>query len=173
MARTSGKGNKSIYQTIREELGYSREKASEMLQGIAPERIERIENGKFSAHPDEVMLMADTYKAPHLCNYYCANECAIGQQYVPEVRVKDLSAIVLEMLASLNGIRKMQERLIEITADGAVDETELEDFIDIQEELEKISITVETLQLWSERMLATGGIDQAAYDAAKARRTRK
>ena len=37
----------------------------------------------------------------------------------------------------------------------------------IQEELEKISIAAETLQLWCERMLDTGAIDRAQYDAYK------
>ena len=167
MARVSVKTNKSIYQLKREELGLSREKASELLDGIPPERIERIESGKFSAHPDEVIMMASKYQAPELCNYYCANECEIGRQYVPEIKIKDLSQIVLEMLASLNSIKKRQERLIEITADGMIEADEVEDFIMIQEELEQISITVETLQLWSEQKLASGDIDIDAYNAAK------
>lgn len=79
MARVSVKTNKSVYQLKREELGLSREKASELLDGIPPERIERIESGKFSAHPDEVIQMASKYQAPELCNYYCANECEIGK----------------------------------------------------------------------------------------------
>lgn len=41
--------------------------------------------------------------------------------------------------------------------------------IHIQEELEKISITVETLQLWSEQMLANGSIDIDDYNAAKSK----
>ena len=87
MARSSTKENKTIYQLRREELGLSREKASELLEGITPERIERIESGKYTAHPDEIIMMAEKYQAPHLCNYFCAHECEIGRQYVPEVKV--------------------------------------------------------------------------------------
>ena len=170
MARTSTKANKTVYQLRREELGLSREKASELLEIIPPERIERIESGKSIAHPDEVIVMADKYQAPQLCNYYCANECEIGKQYVPEIRIKDLSQIVLEMLASLNSVKKRQERLIEITADGLIDDAEVEDFIQIQEDLEKISITVETLQLWAEQKLASGEIDLETYTDAKNRK---
>ena len=104
---------------------------------------------------------------PSLCNHYCSNQCPIGQQYVPEVQVKELSSIVLEMLASLNSVSKEKDRLIEITADGKIDNDEIDDFIHIQEELERISITVETLQLWTERMLAHGVIDPEAYQAKK------
>lgn len=169
MGRLSTKENKTLFQLSREELGYSREKASELLGWISPERIEKIENEKSMPHPDEILAMSTVYKNPKLCNFYCANLCPIGQEYVPEVKIRDLSQIVLEMLASLNAMHKKQERLIEITADGKISGDEVEDFIRIQEDLEKISITVETLQLWSERMLVTGAIDMDTYQAYKNR----
>ena len=173
MARVSTKENKNIYQLTREGLKLSREAASELLESIPPERIEKIENERSLPHPDEVLVMSDKYMQPSLCNYYCANQCPIGQEYVPEIKVKDLSQIVLEMLSSLNSVSRQKDRLIEITADGKISGDELEDFIFIQEELERISITVETLQLWSERMMATGVIDEEQYNAYKKRRSEK
>ena len=167
MSRVSTKENKNIYQLTREALKLSLEAASELLESIPPERIEKIENERSMPNPDEVLTMADKYKRPSLCNHYCSTQCPIGQQYVPEIKIKDLSQIVLEMLASLNSMNKRKERLIEITADGVIDNDELDDFIFIQEELERISITVETLQLWAERMLATGAIDAEKYNARK------
>ena len=165
MARVSTKENKNIYHKTREGLQLTREAASDLLECIAPERIEKIENERSLPHPDEVLVMADKYKQPSLCNYYCANQCPIGQQYVPEIKVKDLSQIILEMLASLNSMQKEKDRLIEITVDGKISGDELADFVAIQEQLEKISVAVETLQLWSERMLATGAIDPEQYRA--------
>ena len=167
MGRISTKENKNKYQLIREELGLSREKASELLETIPPERIEKIENERSDPHPDEVLLMSQKYKKPSLCNHYCANQCPIGRQYVPEVQVKELSAIVLEMLASLNAVHRQKDRLIEIAADGRISGDEIDDFIYIQQELERISVTVETLQLWSERMLLSGVIDPEQYYARR------
>ena len=167
MGRASTKENKNRYQLIREELGLSREKAGELLETISPERLEKIENERSDPHPDEGLLMSQKYRKPALCNYYCSNQCPIGQQYVPEVQVKELSSIVLEMLASLNAVHKQKDRLIEIAADGKISGDEIDDFIYIQEELERISITVETLQLWSERMLADGVIDPEQYRSHK------
>ena len=138
MARVSMKENKNIYQTTREGLKLTREAASELLETIAPERIEKIENERVMPHPDEVLLMSDKYKQPTLCNYYCANQCPIGAQYVPEVKIKDLSQIVLETLASLNAMQKKKDRLIEITVDGHISGDELADFVQIQDELEKV-----------------------------------
>lgn len=165
MARVSTKENKNLYHRTRESLQLTREAASDLLKCISPERIEKIENERSLPHPDEVLVMAEGYKQPGLCNYYCANQCPIGQQYVPEVKTKDLSQIVLEMLASLNSMGKQKERLIEITVDGKITGDELKDFIAIQDELERISVAVEALQLWSERMLATGAIDMEQYSA--------
>lgn len=170
MGRASTKENKNIYQTTRESLDLSREKASELLETIPPERIEKIENEKSMPHPDEVLTMSKKYKKPSLCNHYCSNQCPIGKEYVPEVEIKELSSIVLEMLASLNSVNNKKDRLIEITADGKIDNNEIDDFIFIQEELERISITVETLQLWSEKMLANNIIDAEEY---KKRKTNK
>ena len=167
MGRASTKENKNKYQLLREELGLSREKASELLEVISPERLEKIENERSAPHPDEVLLMSQKYRKPSLCNHYCSTECPIGQQYVPQVQVKELSAIVLEMLASLNAVQKQKDRLIEIAADGKISGDEIDDFIYIQQELERISITVETLQLWSEKMLVNGIIDRELYNTRK------
>ena len=167
MARVSTKENKNPYQTTREAMKLTRETASDLLETLSPERIEKIENDRTLPHPDEVLTMAKKYKQPGLCNYYCANQCPIGAQYVPEIKVKDLSQIILEMLASLNSMQKGKERLIEITVDGKITGDELRDFVAIQQQLENISIAVETLQLWSERMLATGAIDPEQYRAYK------
>ena len=170
MARVSSKKNKNIYQTTRENLALSRESASELLEWISPERIERIENEKSLPNPDEVLQMADKYKLPRLCNHYCSNQCPIGMEYVPEVKVKELSQLTLELLSSLNNMNAKRERLIEITVNGKIDDNEIADFIEIQEELERISLTVETLQLWAERMLANGAINEEKYQEIKNRK---
>ena len=153
MPKVSQKKNKSVYQLLREEKGLSREKASELMEWIAPERLERIENDKYDARPDEIMTMAEKYERPDLCNYYCTHECAIGREYVPEVKMKELTGIVMEMLASFNMLQKQKERLIEIASDGEIGADELEDFIAIEEELEKISLSVETLKYWVKKHL--------------------
>ena len=161
----------TVYKDIRKKHDLTRDevcdKASLLNNPLQPERLERIENGKFPITPDEVMLLADIYGEPSLCNHYCANECPIGEKYVPEIKVKDLSQIVLEMLASLNTMKKNQERLIEISADGIIDDDEIRDFVYIQNELEHISITVETLQLWVEKMLAEKKINLEKYNQIK------
>lgn len=160
MGRKSTKQNKNIYQTSREEVGLTREGAAELLEFISSDRIEKIESERSLPHPDEILAMADCYKNPSLCNYYCSHECPIGQEYVPEVKIKELSQITLEMLASLNSLDKEKNRLIEITVDGQISEDEIRDFEKIQEQLSQISMAIDSLQLWVQKAIAEGKIDK-------------
>ena len=161
----------TVYKEIRKSHGLTRDevcdRASALDNPIQPERLERIENGKFPINPDEVLLLAEIYGEPTLCNHYCSKECPIGEKYVPEIKVESLAQIVLEMLASLNSMKKRQERLIEITADGVIADDEIKDFVYIQKELERISVTVEALQLWVEQMIADKKINLEKYNEIK------
>lgn len=113
MGRISTKENKTVYQIARENLKLSRPQASELLEAITPEKIERIEN---------------------------------------------------EKCVPLNSMDQKKNRLIEIAADGKITEDEMKDFVFIEKELEHISMTVDALQLWIEKMRANGKIDQKLYD---------
>ena len=160
MGRRSTKENKNIYQTSREAVELTRESAAEALEFISADRIEKIESEKSLPHPDEILAMAECYKNPSLCNYYCSHECPIGQEYVPEVSFKELSQITLEMLASLNSLEKEKNRLIEITVDGIISDDELQDFKKIQTQLSQISLAIDSLQLWVEKALLDGRISE-------------
>ena len=161
MGRKSTKENKNIYQTSREAASLTRDAAAERLTFISADRIEKIESEKSLPHPDEILAMADCYKNPSLCNYYCSHECPIGQEYVPEVKFKELSQITLEMLASLNALEKEKNRLIEITVDGVISADELKDFEKIQQQLAQISMAIDSLQLWVQKAIVEGKISQS------------
>ena len=156
MGKKSIRENKNVYQLARENCEYTRQKASELMVYISDDRIEKIESEKSLPHPDEILAMAECYKAPELCNYFCSTECPIGQKNVPAVKLQDLSQIVLETLASLNALNKERERLIEITADGKISDEELNDFMNIKQQLERISLSVDSLKLWVEKTIAEG-----------------
>ena len=171
MGKISTKPNKTAYQLEREKLHLTRAEAADKMSdyGMTEHRLVRIEDGTSNVEPEDVYAMSKAYNAPQLCNHYCSNDCRIGREYVPEIKVKELSGIVLEMLASLNSMKNRQEKLIEITADGVIDDVELEDFVNIQKELERISVTVETLQLWVEKMIADGKINMDKYKEIKSK----
>lgn len=160
MGKKSTRDNKNVYQTSRENAGLTRAAASEAMKFVSEDRIEKIEYETSAPHPDEVLAMAECYKNPALCNYYCSHECPIGQECVPEIKIKDISQITLEMLANLNTLSKEKDRLIEIVADGEITEDELPDFHRIQDQLEKMSITIDSLKLWVDSSISSGKIKE-------------
>ena len=160
MGKKSIRENKNIYQLSREALELTREKAAEEMVFISADRIEKIESEKSLPHPDEILAMAKAYKTPGLCNYFCSHECPIGEKYVPEVKMKDLSQITLEMLASLNALDKEKNRLIEITVDGEITDDEYQDFQAIRDQLAKIVSSVNSLQLWLDKAIMDGKLPE-------------
>ncbi|MBO4505624.1 MAG: helix-turn-helix domain-containing protein [Lachnospiraceae bacterium] len=168
MGKKSIKENKNIYQKSREALDLTREKAAELLEFISDDRIEKIESEKSYPHPDEIVAMAKAYKNPSLCNYYCANECPIGKATrVPQLQLKELSTIVLEILNSLDRMDDEKSKFINIAVDGKITDDEIADFAKIKHELDKISVSVSSLKLWINQTIADGRIDIEKLSAAE------
>ena len=128
MGKRSVKADKNIYQQYREALALTRAEASELLEIISESRISRIESGDFKPYPDEILIMADKYQKPELCNYYCTKECSIGERHIPEIQDMSLSEITVAILGNLQALEKTKNRLIDITIDGTIDESEMSDF---------------------------------------------
>ena len=155
MGRKSSKSDeaKTPYEKAREKCGLTREKASERMDYISADRIEKIENGRASANPEDVLAMAEAYDDSLLCNYYCSRECPIGRKHVPYIEIKDLSRITLETLSTLNSLNQLKDRFVDISVDDKLTEDELDDFMLIREKLENISLTADTLRYWMEQNL--------------------
>ena len=155
MGRRSTKENKSIWQVTREGLDLTREKAGDLIPGFSPERIEKIENGRTQIQPEDVMLLAEYYKAPALRNYY-SQECPIGKLRQLPTESKELVQIAVETLNAVNKLEQRRDRLLEIVEDGQVRPDEYDDFTEIKETLDRIALSVSHLQLWMEEQIAAG-----------------
>lgn len=144
----------NVYYKARKDTKLSQDKAANDLFGglISADRLFRIESGKIPT-PDEVCMMAEGYKRPELKNYYCNYECEIGKTNgidgVGDVDNVNLPMIILDLLSSLNSIPK--DKLIDISADGKIDKTEMQDFIEIRNQLNNISKTIESLKIWADK----------------------
>ena len=161
MGRKSIKEYKNIYQKTREELQLSREKAANDIAKIEngkynyldKYRLVKIEDETVKIQPEDIVALSKAYNKPELRNFYCCHQCDIGKIDAPEVVYKDnVHEILVNMAVSLESINAKKISLMEILADGKVDSTEIEDLNKILEELEKISMTVEAIQLWCEKM---------------------
>ncbi|MCM1193172.1 MAG: helix-turn-helix domain-containing protein [Butyrivibrio sp.] len=126
----------------------SREKAAELI-GMDRTRLARIELDTIAPYPEEVKAMAKAYNVPELCNSYCARECPIGKDNVPEVTIMDFDRLALKVLGSLKDIDSLRASLIAISEDGIIEEKERPAFQEILDSLEKISTNAKALQLWA------------------------
>ena len=159
MGRQSTRANKNIYQICREEWALTREKASEMMTGVSASRIEKIEYNLQDPTPYDIVQMADCYKRPDLCNYYCSHKCEIGYRYVPEIEMSELSSIILETIASLDEINPLTGRLIQIARDGKITDDEIKDFAFISHKLDKVSVAIDALNLWVNKTASENNIN--------------
>ena len=165
MGKKSIKENKNIYFSSRVDAELTRAQACDLMETVTESRLEKMETDKTPIYPEDVVEMAAAYKKPELCNYYCTHECRIGRDMVPEVKPSSLSEIVLGMLSSLNALEKQRDRLIDITADGEISDDELQDFVNIQKQLENIDRTVESLKLWVSKTISEGRLNEDMLNA--------
>lgn len=128
----------------------SREKTAEII-GLDRTRLARIELGSVVPYPEEVLLLAEAYNTPELCNSYCARQCPIGQGNIQEVSIDDFDRLSLKVLGSLKNIDELRMSLIAISEDGVISESEQDAFQNILDSLEKISTNAKALQLWAQK----------------------
>lgn len=159
MGKQSTREHKNIYQLSREAQGLTREKASEKMIGISAAKIEKIEYETQQPTPYDVVQMADCYKRPDLCNYFCSHRCEIGNRYVPEIEVSELSNIILETIASLNEISPLTGRLIQIARDGKITDDEIKDFAFISKKLDEVSLAIDSLNLWVDKTASENNLN--------------
>lgn len=139
------------------------------MVGISASRIEKIEYELQEPTLYDIVQMADCYKRPDLCNYYCSHRCAIGDRYVPEVEVSELSNIILETIASLNEINPLTRRLIQIARDGKIPDDEIKDFAFISKKLDEVSLAIDSLNLWVDKTASENNINISLLNAEKKR----
>ena len=145
---------KNIYRKKREQANLNRFNASEVTY-MSESKIERIEYGEVEPSTKDVCAMSEAYNAPELCNYYCARECPIGKPHVPQITTdaENLQAITMQLLAASNKLHAYKDTLIDMTADGAINEEEKKEFQYIRDNLKELSRSIEGLQLWIKKNL--------------------
>lgn len=116
----------------------SREGAADET-GIDRSRMARVELGSANPTPEEVLLLADTYDAPQLLNYYCSMCCPIGRQNVKP--------------CALQGTDKISAAIISIAQDGRVDPGEDVQMGEILAYMKNVATAAEAMQLWIKKNL--------------------
>lgn len=137
----------------------SREGAAERL-GMSVSAVADAELGLSKCMPvDKAVLMADLYKAPHLLNYYCLNECPIGCRLSLSDQVLDIDRVTVKLLRDLkvDRLSEVKDTLLEIAADGQITDDEKPAFKDVLDYLDSVAKTVSELKIIGEMVLEGGG----------------
>jgi len=134
---------------------YSREGASELL-GVSVSTLADYELGNTKVVPvDKVLLMSDLYNAPDLKSVYCKNECPIGKNYSIATEINPLEGIALRLLREFdaNSLEDIKSKLIDIAADGKIDDDEKLEFKGILDDLDQMAYVISEVKLIGEKVL--------------------
>lgn len=155
------KANDNVYFRARKKAAecnerlFSREGAAEIL-GISVSTLADYELGITKVVPvDKVVLMAELYNCPELKTGYCKCECPIGKKMPLATEINRLEGIVLRLIREFNleKIKKMQNSLIDIAADGIISEEEKPKLEMIIKKLDEIALVISEMKLIGEKVL--------------------
>jgi len=133
----------------------SREKAAEIM-GYHPSTVAGWELGNDRPSPEAVLIMSDTYNAPHLCNHYCAAECPLGKD-TPALIDGDLDRLTLRLLKSLRDLKFVEETIVDIVADGVIDNSELRRLKEVLDTYKENVAIYNSLENMYQKLLKSGG----------------
>lgn len=137
----------TLYARYRKAAGMTQEYAAELL-GVAPRTLQAWERGESTPPNIRVLAMCDIYTAPTLAIEHLRMTNIIAYDTLPAVRAVPVAQAVCSLLAQ---IRKLEEihagdRLLDIAADGKVDEIERADYDQLLIELEPVISAVLALR---------------------------
>lgn len=136
---TMRENDMTIYQTCRKVAGMTQERAAELL-GVATRTLASWESGERPVPELRVADMVDLYGTPYLAMQHLRLYSALGPQVLPDVPRVPLAQAVCQLLAQIRAIDKARagDRLLQIAADGRVDEMEATEYELLMAELEPL-----------------------------------
>lgn len=147
MTRQATKAIGNMYFRARKLAGISsREEASRSLY-VEPETIGKWETDKCVPGPESVLLMSDLYGDPLLINHYCTDKCPIGANYYNKLDNKDLAVVSLQMIRSLRELEDAKDKLLDITEDGVIEDSEIVELDFVMNFFDKMEKTIQELRL--------------------------
>lgn len=138
----------------RKTAGMTQERWAEAV-GVSVEAVRGYEAGEFMPSDDTALRMADAAGMPVLSHWHLFNKSAAARRILPEVRELGLSMAVCRLLSAMARFAAAHraDRLLEIAADGQIDELERLDFRAILAELEGITAAAMELKYAREEEL--------------------
>lgn len=130
-------GCRNIYKNAREAAGLSQERWATFL-GVSTESVRLYETGRGLPSDEVVARMADVAAMPVLCYWHLKLKSGLANDLLPEVEAVPLPQAVLNLLVEIKSFRADLDELLIIAADGLVDETESDRFLEILDRLQEL-----------------------------------
>lgn len=128
---------RNIYQIARESKGLTQEKASELMD-ISVDSLRAYE-GDRRIPPDSVVIkMIEIFDAQYLAYQHMKTKTKIGEEFLPEVKIKKLAESVLTFLDKCEDLGKIKSLMIKISCDGRIDSDEEDDWNKIMLEINNV-----------------------------------
>lgn len=130
---------RNIYYNARSAAGLTQERWAEML-GISVESVRQYETNRTIPGEEIVKRMADLAAIPLLCYWHLCSKSSLAADLLPDIEVLPLPQAVVQLLASIRSFeaKHRDDNLLEIAADGRVDQLERRVYEQILGELDAI-----------------------------------
>lgn len=128
---------------------------------ISKDWIGNLERGEIDLKEDDtlkkILELAKAYESDskRLCRNICSDQCPIGKylelEHVDEDGQENIGLIILNIIDAINKLTCMDiNRIVEITKDGIIDESELTDYYNMKDILKEFSSVYNSLIRWEE-----------------------
>lgn len=126
----------NIYKKYRKLAGITQERAAEHL-GVSIDSIKRYEGDYIIPNNELARQMCLLYGDMRLAYDHLANS-STGAMILDNLEDKDLCCSVVGLLNELSKTTDMQRKIIEITSDGVIDESEKQEWNNVEKQAKKL-----------------------------------
>lgn len=131
----------NIYKNARKSAGMTQEKAAQLLN-VSVDSLRDYEQSQRPVPSDVASAMCDVYQAPYLAVQHLRRSSELGKRVVPEIQLKDLPEAVLGVLAAVQRFIVKRDAMIEIVADGKIEEDEQAEWDEIMDRMNNLFVAM-------------------------------
>lgn len=137
----------NLYARYRKAAGMTQERAAELL-GVAVRTLQAWERGERDVPALRVLAMCDIYTAPTLAIEHLRFSNEIASDILPPVRAVPVAQAVCALISQMRRVEELHtgDKLLDIAADGKVDQIEKPDYDRLLIELEPLIGAVMSLK---------------------------
>ena len=137
----------NMYARHRKAAGMTQEHAAELL-GVATRTLQAWERGESTPPNTRVLAMCDIYTSPTLAIEHLRFSSIIAYDVLPPVKAVPMAQAVCQLLSAIRKLEDIHagDQLLQIAADGKVDELEQAGFEQLLIELEPVVAAVLALR---------------------------